>query len=165
DDRHFIAAEHVEGRTLREYLRENQLGVAGGDTYTGLQISEALSITMQVADALAAAHAKGIVHRDIKPENIMIVRDSHLMQKGSLVKVLDFGIAKLTESQTNGSEDDAITRALVDTHEGSVIGTASYMSPEQARGRQVDGRTDVWSLGVVLYEMLANSLPFAGNTS
>ncbi len=156
EDRHFIATEYIDGLTLREYLREPQ---------SRDQLSEALNITMQVADALAAAHAKGIVHRDIKPENIMLVRDSHLMQKESFVKVLDFGIAKLTELQTTGREGDATTKVLLNTHEGSVIGTASYMSPEQARGESVDARTDIWSLGVVLYEMLTNDMPFGGNTT
>jgi serine/threonine protein kinase/Flp pilus assembly protein TadD len=155
EERHFIATEYIDGLTLREYLRESQ----------SRELSEALSITMQVADALAAAHAKGIVHRDIKPENIMVVRDSRLMQKGSFVKVLDFGIAKLTELQTTGSGGEATTKVLLNTHEGSVIGTASYMSPEQARGDQVDARTDVWSLGIVLYEMLTNGMPFRGNTT
>ncbi len=165
EDRHFIATEFIDGLTLREYLREPQSRSAAGGKDTGLQLNETLNITMQVADALAAAHAKGIVHRDIKPENIMLVRDSHLMQKESFVKVLDFGIAKLTELQTTGRGGEATTKVLLNTHEGSVIGTASYMSPEQARGESVDARTDVWSLGVVLYEMLANGLPFGGNTT
>jgi serine/threonine protein kinase/tetratricopeptide (TPR) repeat protein len=165
DDRHFIAIEYIDGLTLREYFKEFQSRIVDGGRQTGLQLNEVLSITMQVADALAAAHAKGIVHRDIKPENIMIVRDSHLMQKESFVKVLDFGIAKLTELQTTGREGDATTKVLLNTHEGSVIGTASYMSPEQARGESIDARTDVWSLGVVLYEMLSNSVPFGGNTT
>jgi serine/threonine-protein kinase len=165
EDKHFIATEYIDGLTLREYLREPQSRIAGGGKQTGLQLSETLSITMQVADALAAAHAKGIVHRDIKPENIMLVRDRHLMQKEGFVKVLDFGIAKLTELQTTGREGDATTKVLLNTHEGSVIGTASYMSPEQARGESVDARTDIWSLGVVLYEMLTNDVPFGGNTT
>jgi serine/threonine-protein kinase len=165
EDKHFIATEYIDGLTLREYLREPQSRSAAGGKHTGLQLNETLNITLQVADALAAAHAKGIVHRDIKPENIMLVRDSHLMQKESFVKVLDFGIAKLTELQTTGREGDATTKVLLNTHEGSVIGTASYMSPEQARGESVDARTDVWSLGIVLYEMLTKSMPFGGNTT
>ena len=165
EDRYFIATEYIDGLTLREHLREVQSGVAAGGKQTGLALSETLSITMQVADALAAAHAKGIVHRDLKPENIMVVRDSQLMQKESLVKVLDFGIAKLTELRTTGSGADVTTKVLLNTHEGSVIGTASYMSPEQARGESVDARTDVWSLGIVLYEMLTNSMPFEGGTT
>jgi serine/threonine protein kinase/Tfp pilus assembly protein PilF len=165
EGRYFIATEYIDGLTLREYLSEPQSRIAAGGKQAGLPLSETLSITMQVADALAAAHAKGIVHRDIKPENIMLVRDSHLMQKESFVKVLDFGIAKLTELQPTGREGEATTKVLLNTHEGSVIGTASYMSPEQARGESVDARTDVWSLGVVLYEMLANGLPFGGNTT
>ncbi|MDX6577086.1 MAG: eukaryotic-like serine/threonine-protein kinase [Blastocatellia bacterium] len=165
EDKHFIATEYIDGLTLREYLREPQSRSAAGGKHTGLQLTETLSITMQVADALAAAHAKGIVHRDIKPENIMLVRDSHLMQKESFAKVLDFGIAKLTEPQTTGSGAEATTRVLLNTYEGSVIGTASYMSPEQARGERGDVRTDVWSLGIVLYEMLTNGMPFGGNTT
>ena len=151
DSTRYIATEFIDGVTLRERM-------AGEPMETG----EALDVAVQVASALAAAHAKGIVHRDIKPENIMISRGGHLAQKENLVKVLDFGIAKLTD-QTAG-EAEAITRVLLNTHEGSVIGTASYMSPEQARGDKVDVRTDVWSLGTVLYEMLSNRLPFKGDT-
>lgn len=164
EDRQFIASEYVEGLTLREHLAKAQSRPAGGNA-PGLQLTETLSIAMQVADALSAAHAKGIVHRDIKPENIMLLKDRQMMQTGSFVKVLDFGIAKLTEPQGVGGGTDATTKVLLDTHEGAVIGTASYMSPEQARGEPVDERTDVWSLGVVLYEMLTNELPFAGNTT
>jgi serine/threonine protein kinase/dipeptidyl aminopeptidase/acylaminoacyl peptidase len=165
EDRHFIATEYIDGLALREYLKESRSRPADSEKQTGLQFGEALSITMQVADALAAAHAKGIVHRDIKPENIMLVRDSHLMQKESFVKVLDFGIAKLIETQTAGGKAEATTKVRLNTHEGSVIGTASYMSPEQARGEPVDPRTDIWSLGVVLYEMLSNDVPFGGHTT
>jgi serine/threonine protein kinase/tetratricopeptide (TPR) repeat protein len=165
EHRHFIATEYIDGLTLRQYLGEPQSRIGTDGKQTGLQLSETLSISLQVADALAAAHAKGIVHRDIKPENIMLVKDSRLMQKASFVKVLDFGIAKLTELQTTGREGEATTKVLLNTHEGSVIGTASYMSPEQARGESVDARTDVWSLGVVLYEMLTNGMPFGGNTT
>ena len=160
--RHFIATEFIDGETLRKHLSAHQS--AGDFSATGINQSEALSIALQVADALAAAHARGIVHRDIKPENIILVRDSHLQQKGSFVKLLDFGIAKLTE-QTTGAESDATTRVLLNTHEGSVIGTAAYMSPEQARGERVDGRTDIWSLGIVLYEMLGSGVPFGGDTA
>jgi eukaryotic-like serine/threonine-protein kinase len=164
ENKQFIATEYIEGLTLREYLKEPRSRLSTDETGTG-PLSEALSISMQVADALAAAHAKGIVHRDIKPENIMLLKDRHLMQKESSVKVLDFGIAKLTEPQTARGTAEATTKVLLNTHEGSVIGTASYMSPEQARGEPVDARTDVWSLGVVLYEMLSNSVPFGGPTA
>src|SRR5207253_8075788 len=107
--------------------------------------------------ALAAAHEKGIVHRDIKPENIMIRRDG-------FVKLLDFGIAKLTEKYAT-AESEAPTLKQVHTAEGTVIGTAPYMSPEQARGLKVDARTDIWSLGVVLYEALSGRQPFIGDTT
>jgi eukaryotic-like serine/threonine-protein kinase len=165
DDRHFIASEYIDGLTLREYLGELPSGVAGGGRNQGLEPNVALDVAIQVADALAAAHAKGIVHCDIKPENIMLLKDRQMMQKESFVKVLDFGIAKLTEPQGTGGGADATTKILIDTHEGSVIGTAGYMSPEQGRGELVDERTDVWSLGVVLFEMLTNELPFGGNTA
>jgi serine/threonine protein kinase len=148
EDRQFIATEYIDGLTLRERLAETQFRPAAGARAQGVQLAETLSITLQVADALSAAHAKGIVHRDIKPENIMLVRDRQLMERESFVKVLDFGIAKLTEPLTSGRAVEATTRYWSNTHEGSVIGTASYMSPEQARGEIVDARTDVWSLGV-----------------
>ena len=154
EGRHFIATEYIEGETLRQTINVSK----------SLQLGEVLSIVLQVADALAAAHAKGIVHRDIKPENIILVRDSHLQQKERFVKVLDFGIAKLTEQEA-GTEGEATTRVLLNTHEGSVIGTASYMSPEQARGEKVDARSDLWSLGTVLYEMLTKEAPFGGDTA
>ena len=137
----FIATEFVDGLTLRQHM------------HTPLKLIEVLDITAQIAAALVAAHAAGIVHRDIKPENIMIRKDG-------LVKVLDFGLAKLTERQDTTSE--ATTIALVNTEPGSVMGTAAYMSPEQAAGREVDARTDIWSLGVVLYEMIAARPPFEG---
>jgi serine/threonine protein kinase len=145
---HFIAMEYIEGRTLRQHLKDSPL----------LGPREALEIAMQVAAALAAAHAAGIVHRDIKPENIMLRPDGY-------VKVLDFGLAKLTERQTADTDTEAPTKALVNTDPGAVLGTASYMSPEQARGCDVDARTDIWSLGVVLYEMVAGRAPFEGMTS
>jgi eukaryotic-like serine/threonine-protein kinase len=144
DDVTFLATEFVDGITLRHHMHER------------MKLVEVLDIATQVASALVAAHAAGIVHRDIKPENIMVRRDG-------IVKVLDFGLAKLTdpqESSTTGPE--AITVALVNTQPGAVLGTAAYMSPEQAAGREVDARSDIWSLGVVLYEMLASRAPFDG---
>ena len=137
----FIATEFVDGVTLRQHMRKP------------LKLIEVLDIATQIAAALVAAHAAGIVHRDIKPENIMVRKDG-------IVKVLDFGLAKLTERQDTSSE--ATTMALVNTEPGSVLGTAAYMSPEQAAGREVDARTDIWSLGVVLYEMIAARPPFGG---
>ena len=142
----FIVSEHVDGQTVRQRL------AAGG-----LTVYEAVDIARQVASALAAAHEAGIVHRDIKPENIMIRRDG-------IVKVLDFGLAKLTlqggSSRFAGAED----QTLLKTAPGIVMGTVNYMSPEQARGVNVDGRTDIWSLGVVIYEMVAGRLPFQAET-
>ena len=143
DGAHYITTEFVDGETLRERMGR-----------TALKLGESLDIAVQVASALAAANEAGIVHRDIKPENIMIRRDD-------IVKVLDFGLAKLTERAA--SDSDAST--MVDTDEGIVMGTAQYMSPEQARGLKVDARTDIWSLGCVLYEMVAGRPPFTGPTS
>jgi Tol biopolymer transport system component len=148
DGRRFFATEFVEGSTLRAHLKEYRL-----------KFGEALDIVAQVAAALVEAHGQGIVHRDIKPENVMVRRDGY-------VKVLDFGLAKLTGGPAAGSVDtEAATRALAPTGAGTVLGTVSYMSPEQSRGDEVDARTDVWSLGVVLYEVLTGHLPFRRKSS
>ena len=144
---HFLATELVEGETLREAINSGELS-----------LTEALVVAEQTAFALAAAHAAGIVHRDLKPENIMIRRDR-------VVKVLDFGLAKLIEKKEIVPEAEAETRALLKTNPGVVMGTPAYMSPEQARGKEPDARTDVWSLGVVLFEMTSGRLPFAGKTT
>src|SRR6478735_1884880 len=132
-NRQFIATEFIEGVTLRASLACGRMNPKA-----------ALEIAVQVASALAAAHDAGVVHRDIKPENIMLRPDGY-------VKVLDFGIAKLTE-QRPASDDQVETAAVLQTRPGFVLGTAHYMSPEQARGQKVDARSDIWSLGVVLYE-------------
>ncbi|MBD0372636.1 MAG: PD40 domain-containing protein [Pyrinomonadaceae bacterium] len=143
----FIAMEYVEGKTLRQQIGRGRLDV-----------TEALDVVIQVASALAAAHEAGIVHRDIKPENVMIRRDA-------IVKVLDFGLAKLSEQTTMDAVDtEAATRARVNTEPGVVMGTVTYMSPEQARGLEVDARSDIWSLGVLLYECVAGVAPFTGPT-
>ncbi len=159
----FIATEFITGRTLRAELKQGPM-----------QLGAALDVAAQVAAALVAAHAAGIVHRDIKPENIMLRPDGY-------VKVLDFGIAKLTEKTIqeedskapsesrlsgaaahNGSHEDAPTVFIGNTESGMLLGTALYMSPEQARGLAVDARTDIFSFGVVLYEMIAGRVPFKG---
>jgi serine/threonine-protein kinase len=147
DGKHFIAIEYVEGRTLRQRIANNKPS-----------FDETLDISIQVASALAAAHEAGIIHRDIKPDNIMIRRDGY-------VKVLDFGLAKLTEKSTErlSSEPEAMT--LVNTEPGLVVGTISHMSPEQARGLSVDTRSDIWSLGVVIYQMLTGHEPFEAPTA
>lgn len=149
---HFIASEYVDGATLRDQLRTRPH-----------KLPEIIDISTQVVAALDAAHEAKIVHRDIKPENIMVRR------RDLVVKVLDFGLAKLTEktpTQTFGRSDSEVnTELLVRTMPGSLVGTVNYMSPEQAQGLHVDERTDLWSTGVVLYEMVAGRLPFGGVTS
>ena len=140
----FIATEFIDGDTLRQRIS------------AGLKLGEILEISIQAGSALAAAHAAGIVHRDIKPDNIMIRRDG-------IVKVLDFGLAKLAADQSVTVDTEAATRFKTDP--GTVVGTAIYMSPEQARGMAVDARTDIFSLGVMLYEMVTGCLPFKGSTS
>jgi serine/threonine protein kinase/predicted negative regulator of RcsB-dependent stress response len=145
--RHCIVMEYVDGVTLRERIAKGRMKVA-----------EALEAAIQAASALSVAHAAGIVHRDIKPDNIMLRRDGYL-------KVLDFGLAKLTERPDSLVDPDAQTKMLVNTSPGIVVGTVAYMSPEQARGLPVDARTDVWSLGVVLYETVTGRRPFEGATS
>jgi len=145
-DTRFIATEFIDGETLRQRIR-------GGS----LNLNEILEIVIQTTGALAAAHAAGIIHRDLKPENIMVRRDGY-------AKVLDFGLAKLTEPEGSTSEPEAPTKAMINTGPGIVIGTANYMSPEQAKGTNLDVRTDLWSLGVVLYEMITGRQPFAGET-
>src|SRR3989454_8886440 len=148
DSVNFIATELIQGETLRQRMRS-----------APMKLGEVLDVATQIASALSAAHAVGIVHRDIKPENIMVRQDG-------IVKVLDFGLAKLTEQPRPDSVNtEAPTRAAVNTEPGVVLGTAVYMSPEQARGLQVDARTDIFSLGVVVYEMVAGRLPFEGSTS
>ena len=142
---HYIASELIEGETLRQRLMRGQM-----------QLSEAVDVAIQVANALVAAHETGIVHRDIKPENIMLRPDGY-------AKVLDFGIAKLAEQQVplTTLRDEALS--LVETNLGSILGTVRYMSPEQACGGQLDKTTDIWSLGVVLYEMVTGQAPFTGD--
>jgi eukaryotic-like serine/threonine-protein kinase len=146
----FIATEFVDGITLREHM-----GV------TNLRLKEILSIIIQVSEALAAAHEAGVVHRDIKPENIMLRR------RDQIVKVLDFGLAKVTEQFVDHrlSDPEAPTKAFLLTEPSVILGTVRYMSPEQARGLPIDARTDIWSVGVVLYEMVANHPPFGGPTA
>jgi eukaryotic-like serine/threonine-protein kinase len=144
---HYIASELIDGETLRQGLARGQIDVG-----------EAVDIAIQVASALAAAHEAGIIHRDIKPENIMLRPDGYM-------KVLDFGVAKLAEStfaEPRGEGEESMT--LAETNLGSILGTVRYMSPEQASGAPVDKRTDLWSLGVVLYEMVTGHAPFTGDT-
>ena len=164
DGVHFIATEYIEGRTLRQRLNDGPLS-----------ISEIIGIIVQVTTALTAAAAAGLTHRDLKPENIMLRHDGY-------VKVLDFGLAKLTEGRNSGfgirNSEDAETIAHTEsaaphsafrtphsTVPGIVVGTPSYMSPEQARAQKVDGRSDIFSLGIVLYEMLTGLKPFDGESN
>ncbi len=145
-DAHFIVAEFVEGETLRQRMKKSEFA-----------LTEILDIAVQTANALAAAHTANIVHRDIKPENIMIRADGY-------VKVLDFGIAKLNERDARESSDENNANQVI-TSPGTIIGTAFYMSPEQARGLEVDARSDIFSFGSVIYEMLAKHPPFNGATA
>ncbi|MBX7222890.1 MAG: protein kinase [Blastocatellia bacterium] len=144
DNTHFIVTEFIEGESLRERIADEKFSCR-----------EAIEICIQVGEALSAAHAAGITHRDIKPENVMLRRDGY-------VKVLDFGLAKLAEKPHPFAHHTAATR--FETDAGVVMGTTHYMSPEQARGLKVDGRSDIFSLGIVMYEMLAGTAPFDGET-
>ncbi|HLA09193.1 MAG TPA: protein kinase [Pyrinomonadaceae bacterium] len=151
EGKHFIATEFIDGKTLNEYAKANPL-----------DLRSALEIAIQIASALDEAHTAGIVHRDIKPDNVMI-------RPNGLVKILDFGIAKLSEPPaiTGGlsvGEEDATAIKPQSTSPGMIIGTANYMSPEQAKGKAVDARTDIFSFGVVLHEMTSAALPFDGET-
>src|SRR5688572_84583 len=146
DGLRFIATEFVEGETLRQRIVRGPADLASS-----------LNVAEQIASALAAAHAEGIVHRDIKPDNVMLRRDGY-------VKVLDFGLAKLTQQKQESKPEDA-TLQMIQTSAGMVMGTAPYMSPEQARGLEVDARSDIWSLGVALYETVTGHAPFNGPTT
>lgn len=146
DGLHFIATEYIEGETLKSRLERETLS-----------LKSTLDIALQVASALDAAHRAGIVHRDIKPDNIMVRSDG-------IVKLLDFGLLKLTAAQTAEVDSEGQTKLQVRTSAGVIMGTTAYMSPEQARGLEMDARTDIWSFGCVLYEMLANQQAFHGET-
>lgn len=146
NDVQFIATEFVEGEPLRARLKNSPIN-----------LSETLDVAIQICSALAAAHQAGIIHRDIKPENIMLRTDGY-------VKVLDFGIAKLIEHEPEKVGAEAATLIHFSTNPGMILGTVSYMSPEQARGLKTDTRTDIFSLGIVIYEMLAGFQPFTGET-
>lgn len=143
DNRQYISTELIEGQTLRDQMA------------AGLTLQEVLNVAIQVSSALSAAHTAGVVHRDIKPENIMLRPDGY-------VKVLDFGLAKLADSETAGM--NKLTAKRFSTAAGIVLGTTGYMSPEQARGERVDARTDIFSLGVLLHEMIAGQGPFIAPT-
>ena len=149
-DTYYIATEYIEGETLRHCLWRGPF-----------KLDETLGVAIQVAMALEAAHAEGIVHRDIKPENIMLRQDRFVRDR--FVKVLDFGLAKLTDRDMV-SDPDAVTIPITETSPGAIMGTSGYMSPEQAQGESIDTRTDIFSLGVVLYEMVAGEPPFKGKT-
>lgn len=143
NNRYYLAMEYVSGKTLRDLINKNDLNLVAK-----------LKIAIQIANALEAAHSSGILHRDIKPENIIVKDDG-------MVKVLDFGLAKpIPTKNKNVKQWDSV----FDTKPGMIIGTPAYMSPEQIRGQQLDCTTDIWSFGVVLYEMLTKNRPFVGET-
>src|SRR4026209_1954160 len=148
---YYIATEFIEGETLRHCLWRGPL-----------KLDETLGIAIQVAMALEAAHAAGIVHRDIKPENIMMRQDKFVRDR--FVKVLDFGLAKLTDRDSGSADPEAVTIPITETNPGAIMGTSGYMPPEQALGEGIDERTDIFSLGVVLSEMIAGQPPFQGKT-
>ncbi|MFN2393860.1 MAG: serine/threonine protein kinase, partial [Pyrinomonadaceae bacterium] len=134
DGTHYIATEFIEGETLHDRLKGESLS-----------LKSALDIAIQIVSALQAAHSANIIHRDIKPENVMIRSDG-------LVKILDFGIAKLSEQKIESIDEEAATAIKPpSTNPGMIIGTANYMSPEQAKGKQIDARSDIFSFGIVLY--------------
>ena len=146
ENTHYIVSEYVEGKTLREVFKEKNL-----------ELKEVLDISIQTANALSAAHEARLIHRDIKPENIMIRPDGY-------IKILDFGLAKLIEKKKSFIDLENETAKQNETAKGVIMGTVNYMSPEQAKGGRVDERTDIFSLGVVLYEMLAGKTPFVGDS-
>ena len=150
-DGYYIATEYIEGETLRQSLWRQRPS-----------LDESLGIAIQISMALEAAHAEGIVHRDIKPENVMLREDRFVRDR--FVKVLDFGLAKLMEPESSSADPEAVTIPITQTNPGSIVGTTGYMSPEQAEGEEIDERTDIFSLGVVLYEMIAGEPPFKGRT-
>lgn len=153
ENHYFLAMEYIPGKTLREMMKEKRIGLA-----------RAADIVLQIAKALAAAHKAGIVHRDIKPENIMILEEGGECS----VKVLDFGLAKFAEPSELENNLFIKLRSgdktSLETAPGMIIGTTAYMSPEQVRAQNVTGQTDIWSLGVVLFELLAQKRPFVGDT-
>ncbi len=146
EDINYIVCEYIEGETLGLYVKKhNPL------------LPEIIDICIQINNAMAAAHQIGITHRDIKPDNIMVRSDK-------FIKILDFGLAKLTQKRKNEIDLDAQTQDILSTQKGLILGTVSYMSPEQARGKEIDSRTDIWSFGVILFQLLTGKLPFSGET-
>ncbi len=146
DETHYIATEFIEGKSLKDHLKDGRL-----------QLTSILDIAIQIVSALKEAHSAGIIHRDIKPDNIMIRPDG-------LVKILDFGIAKLIKKENFDTDSESKAANQINTISGMIMGTAKYMSPEQARGHRVDARTDLFSFGVLLYEMVSGKQPFTGET-